>query len=76
MLVQCGHLILLMILICWRQYKIGLLAGLKVSGIPQHISGLNLLQLELKNWGGLPSKHAVFIFPSELSIVFYINHCH
>ena len=27
MLVQCGLLILLMILICWRQYKIGLLAG-------------------------------------------------
>ena len=27
MLVQCGLLILLMILICWRQYKLGLLAG-------------------------------------------------
>ena len=46
---------------------------IKISGIHQLISGLNILQLVLRNWGGLPSKHAVFIFPSGLSTVFYIK---
>ena len=72
-LVHCGHPILFMILIYWRQYKIGLLAGSKVSGIHQLTSGLNLLLLVLRSWGGLSLKYAVFIFPSGLFTVSYIK---
>ena len=46
---------------------------IKISGIHQLISGLNILQLVFRNWGGLPSKHAVFIFPLRLPTVFYIK---